>query len=174
MLENDKIFLRPLELSDIDRLYEWENNRDNWRVSNSIAPYSKHTLKAYISAVIDIYTDKQLRLIIETKPDREAVGAVDLFDCDFINKRVGIGILIADPQKRGQGIGTAVIDEMLSYVFNVLGLHQVYCSVLTDNAESLALFKKFDFETIGVKKHWRYYNGEYLDVLMMQKINKDG
>lgn len=174
MLENEKIFLRQLEMTDVDLLYDWENDRNNWEVSNTITPYSKHILKTYINSVTDIYTDKQLRLIIEAKPHREAIGAVDLFDCDFTNRRVGIGILIAKPQNRGKGFGTEVIEVMLSYCFNVLGMKQVYCNVLTHNTHSIALFEKFGFEKIGVKKQWRFYEGAFYDELMMQKINNNG
>lgn len=161
-------------MSDIDLLYEWENDRETWEVSNTITPYSKHVLKSYINSVTDIYTDKQLRLIIEVKPHREAIGAVDLFDCDFTNRRVGIGILIANAENRGKGFGTEVIEVMLTYCYNVLAMHQVYCNVLTHNLNSIALFEKFGFKKIGVKRDWRFYNGVFHDELIMQKINKNG
>lgn len=174
MLENDNINLRPLEISDVDLLYAWENDRANWKISHTISPYSKHVLADYINSVTDIYSDKQLRLIIETKPGKNPVGAVDLFDCDFSNKRVGVGILIADPKNRGKGIASQVLELVIDYCFDVLGMHQIYCNILVDNPGSIGLFEKFGFNTIGVKKDWTVYKGAFFDELIMQKINKNG
>ena len=174
MLENDKIKMRSLEISDVGRLYTWENDRANWKVSHTITPYSKYVLTDYINSVTDIYSDKQLRLVIETKPDEMPVGTVDLFDCDFTNRRAGIGILIAQPENRGKGIATQVLTIIIDYCFDVLNMHQLYCNVLQDNPKSMALFEKFGFEKIGVKKDWTLYQGAYFDEVIMQKINKNG
>ncbi len=166
--------MRSLEISDVGRLYAWENDRANWKVSHTIAPYSKYVLTDYINSVTDIYSDKQLRLVIETKPDGIPVGTVDLFDCDFANRRAGIGILIAQPENRGKGIATEVLKTIIDYCFNVLNMHQLHCNVLQDNPKSMVLFEKFGFEKIGVKKDWTLYQGQFFDEVIMQKINKNG
>ena len=174
MLENDRIILRSLELDDVNLLYTWENDRATWRVSHTITPYSQHVLTDYINSVTDIYSDKQLRLIIELKENKTAVGTIDLFDCDFTNRRAGIGILIADPENRGKGIASEVLKLILPYCFEVLSFHQLYCNVLIDNPESMALFQKFEFKTVGIKKDWTFYKGAYYDEALMQKINSNG
>jgi len=171
MLENNAIKLRALEPGDVDRLYLWENNPANWKVSHTQAPYSRHALAAYIDSVNDIYTDKQLRLIIELKGSGEPIGAVDLFDCDFKNKRTGIGLLIADAHNRGKGMASHVLSLILPYCFHTLGFHQVYCNILHDNLESLALFGKFGFEKIGLKREWTFHNGKFMDEWLLQKLN---
>ena len=48
LLIGDKFNLRPLEPNDIDLLYEWENDTDIWRISNTLVPFSKNVLKQYI------------------------------------------------------------------------------------------------------------------------------
>lgn len=174
MLENDQILLRSLEISDISLLYSWENKRENWKVSHTITPYSMHVLTDYVNAVSDIYTDKQLRLVVMYKNTEEAIGSVDLFDCDFKNKRAGIGILIADSENRGKGIASQVLEILIEYTSKVLDFHQIYCNVLCNNPESIALFKKFGFETIGTKKDWTFYEGAFYDELLMQKILLNG
>jgi diamine N-acetyltransferase len=170
MLENDLIKLRALETTDIDRLYIWENTRQNWRVSQTIAPYSRHVLIDYVNSVSDVFTDKQLRLIVEDKSSGEALGTADVFDCDFKNKRAGIGVLIADADNRGRGLGSQILELLLPYCFDTLSLHQVYCSILTDNPSSIALFKKFGFVEVGIKRDWTFYDGQYFDEVLMQKF----
>ncbi|MFT6997003.1 MAG: diamine N-acetyltransferase [Cryomorphaceae bacterium] len=173
MLENERIRLRALETTDVDKLFIWENNRVNWRVSQTVTPYSRHILIDYVNAISDVFTDKQLRLIIEEKDSQAAIGTVDIFDCDFKNKRAGIGILVAEPEKRGKGFASEVMEILLPYCFQTLSMHQVYCSILTDNTESIKLFKKFGFEKVGVKKDWTFYEGKFYDEVLMQKFRSN-
>ena len=64
-LKNEHIILRAIEPADIDVLYNWENDTENWQVSNVQTPFSRFVLEQYItSAHQDIYSAKQLRLMI--------------------------------------------------------------------------------------------------------------
>ena len=95
LLKNHIIKLRALEPEDIDILYRWENDTDVWKVSNTIAPFSKYILRQFIeNQKYDIYETKQLRLIIEALETQKPVGTIDLFDIDPYNLRAGVGILI--------------------------------------------------------------------------------
>jgi len=170
ILGSKNIQLRALEPQDLNLLFLWENDRDNWRISNTLQPYSRTALNQYIESIGDIYSDRQLRLIIEASDTKDPLGAVDLFDCDFKNKRAGIGILIASKKKRGKGLGSECLKIMIDYVFNTLSLHQLYCNVLMDNPESLALFEKFGFQKVGIKKDWIFHEGVYVDQCTMQLI----
>jgi diamine N-acetyltransferase len=170
MLESDRISLRALETTDVDKLFIWENNRANWRVSQTLTPYSRHVLIDYVNTISDVFTDKQLRLIIEEKEPQNPIGTIDIFDCDFKNKRAGIGILIAEPEKRGKGFASEVMEIILPYCFDTLSLHQVYCSIFSDNEESIRLFKKFGFKEVGVKKDWTFFDGKFYDEVLMQKL----
>ena len=44
LLSNDTITLRALEPTDLDMLYQWENDTALWVVSDTIAPYSRKAL----------------------------------------------------------------------------------------------------------------------------------
>ena len=94
-LRGEHIFLRALELSDLDFLYKLENDESLWEVSNTTTPYSKYILKLYLeNSHRDIYDVKQLRLVICKNDDETAVGFIDLFDFDPKHSRVGVGIVI--------------------------------------------------------------------------------
>ncbi len=164
-LTGKNIKLRAMEPSDLEVLYEWENDPANWKVSNTIAPFSKHVLQKYIeNAHLDIYEAKQLRLmIVRIDPDpgdTEIIGAIDLFDFDPLNLKAGIGILIARKEDRMKGIATEAISILCEYAFQSLHLHQLYCNVTEDNEASLGLFEKLGFSEIGKKADWvRKENG---------------
>lgn len=170
-----KINLRAPELSDLDLLYHWENNREIWKVSNTLTPFSKYLLQKYIeNSHLDIYQTKQLRLMIDLIEDSKiikTIGAIDLFDFDPYHNRAGIGILIGDKTERGKHYASQSIMEIINYAFNTLGLHQLYCNISEDNVKSINLFKKHGFEICGEKKQWLKIKGGYLNEIMLQLIH---
>ena len=164
------IVLRPLEPDDIDILYSWENNTAIWEVSNTKAPFSKHILAQYIQESFkDIYSTKQLRLVIENL-EGKPVGAIDLFDFEPFHQRAGVGVLINSEEDRGKGYASDALQALCNYGLNVLGLHQLYANITADNERSLKLFKKLGFEEVGIKKEWIRSLTEWKDEVMLQKF----
>lgn len=181
LLVGELIRLRALEPIDLDRLYRWENDTSIWSVSGTMAPFSRFVLEEFVNqAHQDIYTNKQLRLMIELKyvtdedddDGMKAIGCVDIFEFDPRNKRAGLGILIADRADRGKGYATEALHLVLEYSFQVLDLHQLYCNVRIDNESSVALFKKSGFEITGLKQDWIHENGRFVDEYTMQLVRK--
>lgn len=169
-LRTEHTCLRPLEPTDLDFLYTLENDTSVWHVGNTLAPYSKHVLEIYLeNAALDIYTIKQLRLVI-CNQEQEAIGAIDLFDFDPLHRRAGIGIVISAPF-RSKGHAREALDLLLHYCRHTLQLHQVYCSVTATNHTSIKLFRKASFEEIGIRKEWlRKSDGTWDDVVEMQRV----
>lgn len=170
MIQAGNIVLRAPELKDVEQLYNWENNQALWYLSNTVTPFSKFTLEQYIlNAHQDVYTAKQLRLMIDLS-DGTTIGSVDLFDFDPINLHAGIGILI-DKKYQQQGYATEALTLLIGYVFNTLHLHQVHCSITSNNEASIQLFSKLGFQLIGIRKQWIRFNKIWLDEQLYQLIN---
>lgn len=169
-LKGKNISLRAIEPSDIDLLYAWENDTENWNVSLTQTPFSRFVLEQYItSAHQDIYTAKQLRLII-CDAEEKAIGSIDLFDFEPNHLRAGIGILIADKTDRRKGYATEALEILIQYGFEALNLHQLYCNISPDNEASILLFQKHGFQITGIKKAWLRTGNSYKDELLLQKI----
>ncbi len=174
ILENKQIKLRALEPEDIDLIYNWENNSDIWRFSNTLTPFSRHILTEYIAnAHLDIYTQKQLRLMIVSKENNKTVGTIDLFDFDPFHLRAGIGILIANTKDRRKSFATYALDVVKKYAFDHLLLHQLYCNISIDNKISIHLFQQAGFEITGTKKHWLKTAKGWKDEYCLQLINPE-
>ncbi len=170
-----ELLLRALEPSDVELLYNWENDRSIWKLSNTIAPFSRFILEQYASnSHQDIYTAKQLRLMIDVNYDAsnyKTVGCIDLFDFDPVNMRAGVGIII-EKNNRGKGYASLALKNLIDYAFSVLNLHQLYCNITVENKLSLELFKKANFEIAGLKKQWIKDKDAWLDEYLLQLINE--
>lgn len=170
ILKGNKVHLRPVEPEDLEIIYQWENDSSVWPLSNTITPFSKFIIKQFIeNSHQDIYTSKQLRLMIDNEK-KETIGTIDLFDFDPMNKRVGIGILIANKEDRCKGYASDALDVLINYCFTTLQLHQIYCNITTDNSDSINLFTSKGFQAIGTKKDWLIFHDEMKDESMYQLI----
>ncbi|MDO6389440.1 GNAT family protein [Pontibacter sp. BT731] len=169
-LKGDHTYLRALEPTDLDFLYTLENDTSTWHVSNTFTPYAKFVLEQYLeNAALDIYTVKQLRLVI-CNHEQKAIGAIDLFDFDPLHRRAGIGVVVSAPY-RGKGHAAEALHLLLNYCEHTLQLHQVYCSITATNHTSIRLFKSAGFEEAGIRREWlRKSDGSWDDVVEMQRL----
>ena len=170
-----EINLRAPEPEDLELLYEWENNTSYWIISSTIVPFSKYTLKRYLeNSHKTIYETGQLRLMIDHISDGRTIGTIDLFDFDPFHKRAGVGILIADEAYRRKGFASMALKCLVDYCFGTLQLHQLYCNILSNNSESIDLFKKMGFAEAGIKKDWVKTSDGYIDEHLFQLMNSSG
>lgn len=172
LLNNDYVKLRALDPEDLEILYQWENNDSLWIHSNTLTPYSRLALRQYISDTQqqDIYQSKQLRLMIEAKGSKAVIGIVDLYDFDFHNSKVGIGILI-DGAYRQQKYASHVLKLVEDYVFRFLNIHQLYAYVAADNNASIRLFRAAGYQQAGTLHDWICCNSQFKDAYIYQLIH---
>jgi len=163
------ITLRPVDTTDVDCLFRWENDPEAWRITLGDAPVSRQMLWEYASAYsADIYRDRQLRLIICS--GATPVGTIDITDLDPRNSRAMAGIYIA-PGFRRRGIARGALKAIIDYCTADLCLHQLSAIVAKDNAPSLALFASVGFKTAGCLRSWlRRGQHTYTDAVILQKM----
>ncbi len=172
-LETNLVRLRALEPTDLSFLREVENNPEFWTISQTVQAFSDYTLTQYIKqAHQNIYEATQQRWVISSQEKNRSIGFIDLFDFDVRNSRVGLGIVIASSEDRGKNYGSDALKLIIDYVFQHLGLRQIFVNILIDNPASIKLFSKFGFELIGVKKDWIKDRNQFKDEAMYQLINK--
>ena len=171
LLEDDILRLRALEPEDLDVLYKWENDTSLWEVGSTLSPYSRYILKQYIErSAEDLYSLRQLRLLIERKEDLLPVGLIDLYDFEPKHRRAAVG-LIVEPSLLRRGIGYRALMLLHEYALSFLCLHQLYVHIPVGNVASTAFFRKAGYEECGLLKEWILLSSGYSDVRIMQKIS---
>ena len=165
-LEHGIIGLRALEPEDLDLLYTIENDRSLWHVGTANTPYSRYMLHEYIAnATGDIYTDKQVRLVIEQSG--QAVGLIDLFDFSPQHLRAEVGIAIME-EHRCNGCAAEALQQLIDYARQTLHLHQLYALVALSNNHAKSLFTNAGFTSSGVLNDWLFDGQKYEKVAVMQ------
>ena len=170
-ISEETISLRIAEPQDARQIYEWENDRSLWRVSETSNPISLFQIEQFLLGNSDLVTNRQLRLMINLKGADRPIGNVDLFEYDPINGHVGIGILI-ERDYREKGYAQKALNLCIDYLFNDVMVHQIHCLIDAENTESQHLFEKLGFESCGRRKDWIKTPNGYVDAIFYQKIRK--
>ena len=164
-----KVTLRAIEPEDLDFLYRIENDRQLWDIGATNVPYSRYALHEYVAnASTDIYTDKQVRLIIEDE-QHEAIGLADLTNFDPRHLRAEIGLVIVKSQ-RGKHLAHSALLKLHDYAEHTLRLHQIYAVIGSENMAAIQLFKKMGYDISLPMKDWIFDGNCYQNALLLQKI----
>lgn len=166
MERTDSIYLRALEPEDVNFMLLVENDQQNWKVSETKAPFSRFLIEEYIKTSQDVFANKQVRFVIMHENHR--AGFIDLFDIDFTHLRAGVGILVVD-QFRGKGIAKEALVLLCDYA-NELNLKQLYCSIREDNDKSIKLFTATGYQQMATKRNWRKVKDRWFDEYDYQKM----
>ncbi len=168
-LQNEILSLRAIEPKDIDLLFYLENDVELWKYSNRLQPYSKDLLQKYIAnAHKDIFEIRQIKLTISAQ-DGTSVGFIDLFDYEPLHHRAGVGLVVRK-QDQSKGYGAAALELIGVYAQKHLQLHQLYANIAEENQISIQLFEGQGYIFSGKKRDWNFYEGQYHDEIIYQKM----
>ena len=170
LLVGKRVSLRAMEPEDLEVLYTLENDTKLWEISSVNVPYSRNLLKQFITkGSHDIYTDGQLRLMVESIEDGMVIGMVDLVNFNPRHRRVEIGIVLSEDY-RHMGMGSEVLQLLEGYVRDFLHLHQIYAYVAVRNEASMKLFQKSGYQDFCTLKDWLNTSEGFVDTKIFQKF----
>lgn len=165
--------LRAVELSDVDLLYEWENDMELWEFGNTMRPFSKYALENYVlnSQNESLYSAKQMRLMIDVERNNAiyTLGCIDVYDYEAKDAKAGIGIFICKNERK-KGYAQKAISLLENIMQNTYNIHQLYAFITEDNEKSIALFEKCGYKFNASLKDWVLVNRNFKNVNIYQKI----
>jgi diamine N-acetyltransferase len=162
--------LRAPEPDDIDVLYRWENDPEQWDNALYSAVVSRHALWEYLQNYNDnIFANGQVRFMIDVVENGKAVtvGTIDL--CDFCgrDRRAFIGIFIDTPY-RSKGYGHNALSAAINIARQRYNIEQLASIVAADNPTSLHLFTDAGFVQSGLMRNWLSRGKMRVDAVLFQ------
>lgn len=164
-LEGRHIYLRPIEISDADGAYpSWLNDSEVCRYnSHGDTLYTKEMAQSYIKSVID-NPNTAVFAICSSENDRH-VGNIALQQISTKNRNAELAILIGEPSVYGKGIGYEAGMLLVSYAFDTLKLHRLYCGTHSENLAMQHLACKLGMREEGRRREAIFKNGKFADVV---------
>ncbi|AYC28877.1 GNAT family N-acetyltransferase [Paenisporosarcina cavernae] len=99
------------------------------------------------------------------------VGMVGLHYIDWKNRATSIGYFLAE-DAQGRGIITRTIDELITYIFNILELNRIEIQVAANNEKSIAIPKRLHFTYEGNKRQGQWLYDHYEDLLTFSLLRE--
>ncbi len=161
----DKIYLRPLEMEDIDSFILWLNDQDVRQYLERMSPLNRIREKEFVE---NLYKDdRDIVLGIALKENDHLIGNIGLHKVSSPYRRASLGIFIGDKSCWSKGYGTEALRLMLRHGFDQLNLHRIFLTVLSFNARAIRAYEKVGFKKEGALRDHIYRNGTYYDVHYM-------
>ncbi|ELC8455155.1 GNAT family N-acetyltransferase [Clostridium perfringens] len=101
----------------------------------------------------------------------KVIGLGILMNHGNLRKRhVGVITLMVNSDYQNKGIGSLLMDKLIN-LSESLNIIRLELCVFRDNYKAINLYKKFGFKEEGIKVKSALKNGEYIDEIMMARIN---
>lgn len=157
--------LRRLTEADLERVRLWRTSPDvasYMYTEPSITPEQQQAwFRRVVQSASDIYW------IIELTESRTPVGLLSINDIDAMHRRCSWAYYIGDPAGRGLGLGRLLEPNVYDHVFLTMGLHRLWCEVLSFNKGVVRLHERFGARVEGILRDHITKNGEAHDVVRM-------
>jgi RimJ/RimL family protein N-acetyltransferase len=164
MLQGNHITLRPMERTDLPRLWEFAQDLDLGLLTGSDGRPISH------DAVDRIFEERW------TGRDADAVrwaidahgivvGGVELAPIHWRNRSAELAVWIGDAVSRRRGFGLDAMQVALTYAFRTLGLHRVSYLIPEANQAALAAYLRAGFREEGHLRQAAYRDGRYHDLI---------
>jgi len=171
LLMGDTIYLEGLSKKHVSEQYAgWLNDKDVCRenshgnVHNTIEMTRDYVASVNKAANIAVFA------IISKKENRH-VGNISLGRISWINNSGEISILIGGKDYWGKGIGTEAYRLVISYGFNILGLHRLYSGMTVRNKGMIKVAEKVGMVKEGLSKEAFSKEGVFIDVVNLAILN---
>lgn len=170
------VILRDMTGSDIEdyvrwfaRGTDWKDWDAPWEEIETTEEEERRSWTEYYEAVRAL-PDDAVRRKFEIEWNGRHVGWVSrYFDLDYMDNPEqipAVGIDIAEPEARGQGVGTEALRQFIGYL-NARGFRRVYTQTWSGNGRMLRTAEKLGFVEVCRKKDLRLVRGERFDAVTL-------
>ena len=83
---------------------------------------------------------------------------------------MSLGMSVSVPWQ-GRGVGSALMQALLDYADNWLGVLRIELGVYADNLRAQSLYRKFGFELEGRQRAYALRDGQFVDSLLMARLH---
>jgi [ribosomal protein S5]-alanine N-acetyltransferase len=166
-LTGQNIYLREVRISDVtESYYRWMNDPAITQFLESrFYPNSIDSLKEYVKSKQTDSTNVFLAIVI--KENHRHIGNIKLGAINRIHRFADVGIIIGEKDCWGKGYASEALTLVTKYAFDTLNLHKLTAGCYEMNQGSVKAFQKVGYYIEGIQKSHFYYQGAYVDAVVL-------
>jgi RimJ/RimL family protein N-acetyltransferase len=174
ILENEKVLLRPLQLSDFQNLINFSlNEPEIWQFSLQSAAGVDGLMQYLQAAIQGRIQQREYAFIVFDKIKKQYAGSTRFYDVQLANKTLQLGYTWYGSGFQGTGVNKACKYLLLHFAFEQLGMERVEFRADNANAKSIAAMQSIGCKPEGVlRSHMPKPDGGRRDSIVLS-ILKD-
>ena len=169
-IAGERIYLREVQIEDANDNYcRWMNDPEVTRFTESrFSDYTIEKLKDYIRYITS--NNDNIFFAIVLKDNNTHIGNIKIGSINWIHRFSETGLIIGEKKCWGKGYATEAIKLACEYAFRQVDLHKLLAGCYINNKGSIRAFEKAGFTLEGTLKKHFLYKGEYIDSVILSKI----
>jgi RimJ/RimL family protein N-acetyltransferase len=169
--DGERIYFRPVEMSDEAMLRGWVGDPANWSTLGRFLPVNELREREWIEKLYK--DDRDIALGIAVREGDRLIGVAGLHAIHPVNRAAIYGILIGDREFQGQGYGTEATRLMVKYAFEELNLNRIELAVFADHERAVKCYQRAGFVIEGRARQAWFRNGRWHDDLRMAILREE-
>ncbi|GIP53691.1 GNAT family N-acetyltransferase [Paenibacillus vini] len=169
-LETERFILRKLTSADAGDLFHYFSNDEvtKYYDLNSFVELrqAEDLIQSWNSRYLE---NKGFRWAITVKPDNKVIGTCGYHNWAKEHYKAEIGYEL-NPSYWRQGVMTEVLQEILRFGFEDLGLNRIVAFIDPDNIRSRYLLEKTGFHEEGYLKQCFYEKDQFVDAVIFSLL----
>ena len=110
---NEPIYLRALEMSDLDRCHKWHNDKDLYEMFWGPFHFvSKQAVEAWLNRKTS-YSSEEYNFAITVKETDKHIGNIYLRKINWVCRHAELQIFIGDREEISRGYGQSAVRQLL-------------------------------------------------------------
>jgi RimJ/RimL family protein N-acetyltransferase len=172
-LTGSKVYLRPLERSDLNQRYlDWLNDPEVTQyLETGVFPTTAQDLEKFYAGVTG--SSSEVMFAVVDQESDQHIGNVKLGPINWVHHRSMFGILIGDKEFWGKGVGEETTRLMVEYAFRRLNLHRVGLVVYEEHKSAVRCYQRVGFKIEGRLREQMFQDGQYKHHLWMGLLRSE-
>ncbi len=168
MIGDDRIVLRAWAQDDLDALAKLRNDLTlQEMLMSQPRPNSADRVQDWLTGKSG--RDDGVFFVIADRDSDQVLGYVQVVNMNTMHGTGELGICIG-PDSQGSGYGSSALELLEDYLKRVFNLRKLLLHVFAENEGAVKFYVKLGFDEVGRMQDHFLNNGEYRDVVIMEKF----
>ena len=174
-IHGELVTLRAVEREDAPALHRWLNDprvMAGWGAPDHTVSLAEtqRRIEGYLAD--EAAQGRPACLVVETL-DGEPVGQVVLSQIQSEARSAELSLMIGEPDRWGEGLGTDALWTALAACFDAWGFHRVWLRSEAPNARAHRLYRRCGLSHEGTLREAAYLDGHFEDVLLFGILDRE-
>ncbi len=170
-MPDNLITLRSPAQEDSENYFKWINDRELVLLNGNYKPVLKKDHEQWFMRTM--LNDENKTFSIIANKDNKLIGTCSLRNINPAHKNAELQIRIGDRNYHGRGYGSEAVSKLVDFGFHQLHLKRIYLHVFCHNVRAIKAYQKTNFQIEGIQKKAALINNEFVDVVLMARINEN-